>query len=66
MGFFQRNLPLVVAVLAGLLVLLGVFAYMPEVFHLRSHIRSVIVDLLRRKSELEQNAGPRPDVPPES
>jgi TRAP-type uncharacterized transport system substrate-binding protein len=29
-------------------------AYLPEVFHLRSHIRSVIVDLLRRKKELEK------------
>lgn len=29
-------------------------AYLPEVFHLRSHIRSVIVDLLRRKQELEK------------
>lgn len=29
-------------------------AYLPEIFHLRSHIRSVIVDLLRRKQELEK------------
>ncbi len=29
-------------------------AYLPEVFHLRSHIRSVIVDLLRRQKELEE------------
>jgi hypothetical protein len=28
-------------------------AYMPEVFHLRSHIRSVIVDLLRHKEVLK-------------
>jgi hypothetical protein len=33
-------------------------AYMPEVFHLRSHIRSVIVDLLRHKAKLE---GESPD-----
>jgi TRAP-type uncharacterized transport system substrate-binding protein len=29
-------------------------AYMPEIFHLRSHIRSVIVDLLRHKDQLSQ------------
>ena len=29
-------------------------AYLPEVFHLRDHIRSVIVDLLRRQKELEE------------
>jgi hypothetical protein len=28
-------------------------AYMPEVFHLRSHIRSVIIDLLRHKEKLK-------------
>jgi TRAP-type uncharacterized transport system substrate-binding protein len=28
-------------------------AYMPEVFHLRSHIRSVIVDLLRHREKLK-------------
>jgi hypothetical protein len=26
---------------------------MPEVFHLRSHIRSVIIDLLRHKEKLK-------------
>lgn len=31
-------------------------AYLPQIFHLRSHIRSVIVDLLRRKKELERPA----------
>ena len=29
-------------------------AYMPEIFHLRGHIRSVIVDLLRHKDKLQQ------------
>lgn len=32
-------------------------AYMPEIFHLRSHIRSVIVDLARRREKLKE-AGP--------
>jgi uncharacterized protein len=31
-------------------------AYMPEIFHLRSHIRSVIVDLLRHKEQLQGQA----------
>jgi uncharacterized protein len=29
-------------------------AYMPEIFHLRGHIRSVIVDLLRHKDKLQK------------
>lgn len=29
-------------------------AYMPEIFHLRGHIRSVIVDLMRHKDRLQQ------------
>lgn len=31
-------------------------AYLPEIFHLRTHIRSVIVDLLRQKKELEKQS----------
>jgi TRAP-type uncharacterized transport system substrate-binding protein len=33
-------------------------AYLPEVFHLRSHIRSVIVDLMRHRQELQGGIGP--------
>lgn len=36
-------------------------AYMPEIFHLRSHIRSVIVDLLRHKQRLEGRAPAAPE-----
>jgi uncharacterized protein len=32
-------------------------AYMPEIFHLRGHIRSVIVDLLRHKDKLQAGSG---------
>jgi TRAP-type uncharacterized transport system substrate-binding protein len=32
-------------------------AYMPEVFHLRGHIRSVIIDLLRHKEKLKGHDG---------
>ena len=39
-------------------------ADMPEVFHLRSHIRSVIVDLLRHKEKLAAGLGEEESLPP--
>ncbi len=41
-------------------------AYMPEIFHLRSHIRSVIVDLLRHKEKLAAGLGEEETLPPDA